>query len=177
MKLINRILTIIFILSLCSVVYSFSVVIALKVRFCNYKYIEEAPDFNLVKYEQFDAQYSKTEAKAELDKIFKAKLFFYTENENNKYYGRTYAVFRVIAMNKNISINDFIFYYAHELVHLTEFTENDIYANFKAFKVLYESGNETFKKVAMNNLYRDMNGVDTEQYTYWHYAKQYLLTK
>lgn len=141
----------------------------------NLKYVYCEPDYELVWEKPIDINYTKAELKTEIDKLFGNKLFFYKEDDNKKYYGRNIVVFRTIVMNENLSAEDYIFYYAHESAHLTLHTYNDIDASFKAFKMLYESGNELFKQAAMNNLYYNMLGCYPNSYTYWYYAKEYLL--
>lgn len=157
--------------------YSGITLIVSNLKHCDYKYIYE-PMCQEIEFEELELTYTKEKAKNEIEKLTNAKLFIYKECDLEwKNAGLTTLSIRLVRMQQGLSVEEYIFYYTHELVHLTECVANEIYTQFRAWQILYESGNAEFKAVAMRYLYKDMIGYDKEEYTYWHYAKQYLVQK
>lgn len=155
--------------------YSGGTLLISNIKHRNYKYIDEPRCQELV-YEELELTCTKEEAKKEIERLTNAKLFIYKECDlGGQNPGLTILSIRFVRMQEGLNLEDYIFYYTHELVHLTECVANEIYTQFRAWQILYESGNEQFKAVAMRHLYRDMIGCDKQNYTYWHYAKEYLI--
>lgn len=63
--------------------------------------------------------------------------------------GRANLLTTTIVLDEGLSYENYVFTLAHELVHITYFTVNERFSNFTAWKILYESGNDYFKNVAL----------------------------
>lgn len=102
--------------------------------------------------------------------------YFYTEQDLNivSRYGQTNMSFRVITMHNKLTDFEFMFYFVHEYLHLKLFTACERYINFQAFKLLYESGNENYKQVALRYANQDMNGCISYDYSCWGQIYDYL---
>lgn len=77
-------------------------------------------------------------------------------------------------MQDNSSIEDYIFNFAHEYMHLKYMTSSERFVNFEAFKLLYNSDDECFRNVAIMYANQDMYGNIPETYSCWYYIKEYL---
>lgn len=129
-------------------------------------------------YNSLDITYTRAEAKRKIDALFGNPFHFYSEKKfAGITLGETWLMFDWIRMSSDCSIDDYIFSYAHELVHLTERVANERYTNYKAFIKLYESGDEQFKAVAERYLYWDLRGCSLESYTCGYYILEYLNSK
>lgn len=157
-------------------VYIDSVFIYSNINKSNWGYVkEDCIELNIKSYK---VTYTKEEAKIEIEKIIKPKLYMYLEKDFDKNIANaaiTYLVPRIIIVKPNIHIKDYILSYTHELVHLNELVTNERYTNFRTFVILYESGNEQFKNIALEYAYLDMKGRVTPEYSCWYYIKQYLV--
>ena len=65
----------------------------------------------------------------------------------------------------------------HELVHLSYFTANERFTCFKAFQILYESGNNYFKNIALAYANNDFKGITSLEYSCAGYIEDYLKSK
>ena len=102
--------------------------------------------------------------------------YFYNERDLNSInrYGQTNMAFRVITMHNDLADYEFMFYFTHEYLHLKLFTACERYINFQAFKLLYESGNETYKQAALRYANQDMCGWIPYDYSCWGQIYEYL---
>lgn len=117
-----------------------------------------------------DRQYYKSQ----ITKLAGNPFYFYQEKEMKGLDGKTYLAFRIVVMNKSIDINDYIFSFTHELMHLKYNTACERFINLQAFKTLYESNDPTLRYCALWYAHRDMNGWITKEYSCWGYIKDYL---
>lgn len=116
---------------------------------------------------------NKAEIKAEIDELFGNPPYTYAESDISDW-GLTYMPQRHIVIDSELSLAEYTFTLAHELVHLTE-SHNERWANYKAFIVLYESGNEYFQNVAVFGAWLDLAGFYSKEYQFVGHVEQYLL--
>lgn len=115
----------------------------------------------------------KAEIKAEVDTLFGNPPYTYAESDISDW-GLTYMPQRHIVIDSELSLAEYTFTLAHELVHLTE-SHNERWANYKAFVVLYESENEYFQNVAVFGAWLDLAGFYSKEYQFVGHVEQYLL--
>lgn len=127
----------------------------------------EQLQFNLTP--QFE---SKQDIKIAVDDLFGNPPYTY-EEKDIKEWGLTYTHRRHIVIDSELSLAEYTFTLAHELVHLTE-SHNERWANYKAFVVLYESGNNYFKNVAVFGAWLDLAGFYSKEYQFVFHVEQYL---
>lgn len=116
---------------------------------------------------------TKSDIKTEVDLLFGNPPYTYAEKNINEW-GLTYMPQRHIVIDSELSLAEYTFTLAHELVHLTEST-NERWANYKAFVVLYESENEYFQNVAVFGAWLDLAGFYAKEYQFVGHVEQYLL--
>ena len=116
---------------------------------------------------------TKSEIKTEVDSLFGNPPYTYAEKDINEW-GLTYLPARHIVVDEALGFAEYTFTLAHELVHLTEST-NERWANYRAFIVLFESGNEFFKNVAVFGAWLDLAGCYAKEYQFVGHVEQYLL--
>lgn len=115
------------------------------------------------------------EIKKDIDKLFKNPKYLFNFKQLPKgKIGETIILFRIINIDKDVNLFEFPFILAHELSHLINFTEDERFCNFNAFKILYESDNEYLKKVALNWLNYDICGLLSSGYSFAGWAEEYL---
>ena len=103
----------------------------------------------------------------------------YVENENFDGQVRFCAVFdNTIYINKAITSDTtrFVWTYAHESVHANFLCLDERKTQYLTFKLLYESGNEFFKQVALKQASMMINLSD-KQYDATYYIAEYLKNK
>ena len=95
--------------------------------------------------------------------------YFYTEKDLSgvQRYGQTNIPFRIIIMHNDLTDFEYMMYFTHEYLHLRLFTACERYINFQTFKLLYESGNETYRQVALQYASQDMCGWISYDYSCW----------
>lgn len=112
--------------------------------------------------------------KKEIDNIFNCNYILNFKNLNNKCDGVSYIMLKLVILDDNLSLEEFTMTLTHELVHLKFFTSNERFTSFKAFQILFESGNEYFKNVALAYANKDFNGLVEYEYSCAGYIEQYL---
>ena len=118
---------------------------------------------------------SKNEIKYQIDKLFNYPNYTLAEqNLQGESMGYTWLFKRQIVIEQNQSVYQYTHTLTHELVHLIYFCGNERYANFKTFKILYESGNEFFKNCALQNADYYCREYGSQEYNYAGYAQAYL---
>lgn len=157
----------------------FIVMLLLSYIYCfNYlPYIE--PSWNNVSYTFDDCDIlSKNEIKYEVDKLFNNPKYNLSEqNLQGESMGYTWLFKRQIILEQNQSVDQYIHTLAHELVHLVYFCGNERFTNFKAFQILYESGNEFLKNCALKHANYYFAGYGDHRYDYAGYVQKYLQNK
>lgn len=85
---------------------------------------------------------------------------FYKETDNlaSNRGAENYIFFRYVKVRKDVSIQDYAIYYAHELTHLKFMYGDETMTVFKTFVMLYESGNEQLKHMALVDAQNIING-------------------
>lgn len=128
-------------------------------------------------YTPREITYSREEVRDKIGALAGKQLYFYAEQDlysRKKIYGETVFFIRLIIMQDNSDIVDYIFNFAHEYMHLKYMTASERFVNFEAFKLLYESDDECFRNVAILYAKQDMYGNIPESYQCWYYIKEYL---
>ena len=90
------------------------------------------------------------------------------------YYSKTTSIpfdYRVF-LNAELGENKLVWYYTHEILHKKLYSGNERFVQFETFKVLYESGIEYFKRVALYEASQMKYGFKDYDCTY--YVVQYL---
>lgn len=92
---------------------------------------------------------TKQEVKAEIDKLFGQPFYFYIEKDLGRAIGgRTHPELFIVAIHSKLPLFEYTFTLTHELVHLSQWTLNETYTEFEAFKILYESDNPWLQECA-----------------------------
>lgn len=119
---------------------------------------------------------SREQFRNDIEKLAGHQLYFYKEKDltSVQRYGQTVISIRLITMHNDLTDFEFMFYFTHEYLHLKLFTACERYINFQAFKLLYESGNETYKQVALQYASQDMRGYISYDYSCWGQIYEYL---
>lgn len=115
----------------------------------------------------------RAEIKAEVDGLFGNPPYTYAESDIEAW-GLTYIQQRHIVIDEALSLAEYTFTLAHELVHLTEST-NERWANYRAFVMLYESGDEYFRNVAKFGAWLELAGFYSKEYQFVGHVEAYLL--
>lgn len=89
-------------------------------------------------------------------------------------YGKSDLFDKTITIRQNINYEFYAFSLTHEIMHLKYFTSNERFVNYNAFKVLYESGNEYLKNVALYFLNLDLQNGFYNDYKFAGYAEDIL---
>ena len=131
---------------------------------------------NPIAYEYKQVKYTKEEVRSKVEKIAGWLPYFYGEKDllSKQRYGETIFFLRLVIMHDDLDINNYIFNFAHEYMHLKYMTASERFVNFEAFKLLYESGDEYFRNVAIMYANQDMRGGIDKNYSCWYYIKEYL---
>lgn len=113
--------------------------------------------------------------KVEIDKLFGKNNYRLVEC-NLKYPVRGHAdiLTRNVQIDKDLSLEEFAFVLAHELVHINYFTKGERFCNIKAFEILYNSNNDYFKNVALMFASRDLRGNFDYEYSFVGYIENTL---
>lgn len=116
--------------------------------------------------------------KEEIEKLFDSPKYVYKDTTLQKpVIGKTTFLIRLIEMDIDISLENYTLAFTHEMVHLTHVTACERYCNFTAFKMLYESGNDYFKNVALAYADNDFRGYVEYNYSCSGYIEEYLQEK
>ena len=130
-----------------------------------------------IAYTPREITYTREEVRNKIENLAGKQLYFYTEKDlysSKRIYGETVFFIRLIIMQDNADIVDYIFNFAHEYMHLKYMTASERFVNFEAFKLLYESNDECFRNVAIMYAKQDMNGNIPEPYSCWGQIYEYL---
>ncbi len=130
-----------------------------------------------LEYTPREITYTREEVRNKIENLAGKQLYFYGEQDlfsRKRIYGETVFFIRLIIMQDNADIVDYIFNFAHEYMHLKYMTASERFVNFEAFKLLYESDDECFRNVAIMYANQDMYGNIPETYSCWYYIKEYL---
>lgn len=116
---------------------------------------------------------SKMEIKKDIDNLFGNTPYIYIECDlGDTLGGLASPIVRSVKIHNTLSLYEYTFDLAHELIHITHCTMNETYTQFEAFKMLYESGNEWFKNCALWEVkYRMGSGT---VYDFGYYVIEYL---
>ena len=128
-------------------------------------------------YTPREITYTREEVRKKIENIAGKQLYFYAEEDlysSKRIYGETVFFIRLIIMQDNADIVDYIFNFAHEYMHLKYMTASERFVNFEAFKLLYESNDECFRNVAIMYANQDMYGNIPETYSCWGQIYEYL---
>ena len=128
-------------------------------------------------YTPREITYTREEVRKKIENLAGKQQYFYGEQDlfsRKQIYGETVFFIRLIIMQYNADIVNYIFNFAHEYMHLKYMTASERFVNFEAFKLLYESGDEYFRNVAIMYANQDMRGGIDKNYSCWYYIKEYL---
>ena len=173
-KIIESIINIIFILSILLLIYSGTILLYSKISHgMKYKQAEMI----YIDYEYKELNYTREQVRSEIENMVGKLPYFYKEKNilsTKRRYGETNLVLRIITMDNSIDTYTYIFNFAHEYLHLKFITGSERFVNFETFKLLYNSGNEDFKNIALKYANDDMRGYIDKDYQCWYYIKEYL---
>lgn len=172
MKVLNKVFNI---LTIISAIFSLWALSITAISWCKKREYVYNPCSATYYYNDTKITYTRESAKTAILSLFKHPLHIYAEGKlKGQRLGETRLFLRYIKMSTDCGVEDYIFAFTHELVHLTENVANERYTNFKAFVVLYESGDEQFKAVAERYLYSDLQGWTKKDYACGYYIMKYL---
>ena len=143
--------------------------------------LEYKQSFAYIPHEEYvEPQLSNDEAIELINKL-NNKTFKVEFVENTDYDGQVtlFALFdNTIRINKEILDNPcrFVWAYAHETIHATRFCLDERKTQYLTFVLLYESENEYFKQVALNQASNMINNIYKE-YDATYYIAEYLNNK
>ena len=143
----------------------------------NLPYIETT--LTKIEYENYRPDYITEEyIKEEVDKLFpNVNYLLKSKHIPGTVAGYTYIMLKLVYIDTNLSLEDYTLTLTHELVHISHFTTNERYTNFKMFQILYESGNDYFRNVALAYADADVKGRVLYEYSCGGYIEEYLRGK
>lgn len=117
----------------------------------------------------------KQEIKKRVEKLFNSSLYKLEETELPAcVLGEANLLTRKIKIDKRLNNIDFAFTLTHELIHINYMTISERFCNFKAFQLLYESGDDFLRSVALDAVHGDIHGYQLDDYSFVGYAEVYL---
>ena len=149
---------------LCQVVYAVSANRLKVVSFDKYVEIEyDTPDLEVWEY------------KGLIDSLYDIPHFYIKCKVPGPYtHGSSVCVFGLVFVEPNLTGYDYAITYAHELTHVKYQTVDDTWVNFKTFKVLYESGSEPLRQIALQFADEQFRGCYDGNYDCAYYIYEYL---
>lgn len=160
-------------------IFSFSSIILTIYANTNHNLPYKESTLEYVKYENYRPNYvTESYIKEEVDKLF--PNINYVLNHKpipGATAGYTYIMLKLVYIDTDLSLEDYTLTLTHELVHISHFTVNERYTNFKMFQILYESENEYFKNVALAYANSDVQGRVIYEYSCGGYIEEYLRGK
>lgn len=163
--------TIIIIILIVLNVYFWGVLGCSKLSYKNYK--PKPYEYTQLYNTQVNITLNKMSARKLISKLVKTP-HTYKEKQIDGY-GRSVILFRKVEINTNLSIEDYIVTYTHELTHLKYCTLNETWVSYKTFKTLYESGNAELRYVALNYANEVLSGSwQGTDYDCGYYILKYL---
>lgn len=116
--------------------------------------------------------YSKDLIRTKLEYLTGVKYYIYKEKVTKpKYYARTSFMFRTIAIDNSLTINEYVEVLCHELLHLKFNTANERFTQYQTFVFLY---NSEFRQTALNILYKMQYGYYAYEYNCYSQIVEYL---
>lgn len=140
--------------------------------------LEYKQSFAYIPHEEYvEAQLSNEQSVKLINKLNNREFKIeYVENVDYDGQVTLFALFdNTIRINKEIT-NDgcrFVWAYAHETMHATRFCLDERKTQYLTFVFLYESGNEYFKEIALNQASNMINNIYKE-YDATYYIAEYL---
>lgn len=119
---------------------------------------------------------TKEEAKEFVKNLYNTSHFYIeTDKLSATRYAECSVILRTVKIKKNLNIVDYVTSYAHELTHLKYLYADETLTTFKAFVILYESGNEEIKNMALMDAQSVINGLYRgTEYDCGYYIIEYL---
>ena len=109
-------------------------------------------DLEVLPYEQvqlsvtpMETNYTKETAKQAIDKLYNTKHKYNETKVAKGTTGNAQVFTRVVNIDPNLTVHEYIITYAHELTHVKYQTADETFTAYKTFEVLYESGDEELK--------------------------------
>lgn len=145
-----------------------------KLSYKNYK--PKPYEYTQLYNPQVNITLDKSSAKKIINKLVKTPHIYKEKSFDG--YGRSIILFRKVEINTNLSIEDYIVTYTHELTHIKYCTENETWVSYKTFKTLYESGNAELRYIALNYANEVLRGEwKGTGYDCGYYILKYLTNK
>lgn len=121
------------------------------------------------------ANFTRNLAKDKIDDIFD-NSFYILEYEEIEPPTTGYCdiLIRYVCLDKDLSLENFVWTLTHELVHLNYFTANERFVNFQTFIILYESDFEYFRQIALEYANLEFSGKVEYEYSCAGYVEEYL---
>lgn len=142
----------------------------------NYKLDYKECSLSYIEYDNSRPDYvTEDYIKREIDNLF-SNCKYILQYKDLKYgvAGVSYIMLKLVYIDTNLSLEDYAITLTHELVHINFFTVNERFTTFKTFQILYESGNEYFKNVALAYADSDIKGYMPFEYSCGGYIEDYL---
>lgn len=98
---------------------------------------------------QVEQTLTKESAKQTLKKLYDTPHIYIEKDLPQGDMGRSMAFFRVVEIDTDLDLHDYIIAYAHELCHVKFQVNNETYTAYQTFVTLYESGNAELQYHAM----------------------------
>lgn len=142
----------------------------------NYRLDYQDCTLTYVEYDNIRPNYvTKDYIKQEVDNLFpNCKYILRCKDLGYGICGVSYIMLKLVYMDTNLSLESYAITLTHELVHINYFTVNERFTTFKAFQILYESGNEYLKNVALAYADSDIKGHMPYEYSCGGYIEDYL---
>lgn len=105
-------------------------------------------------------------------------IYFDTENMQEHQLGHSRPLIRTVTIRKNLSEQEYVVTYAHELTHVKFMYGNETMTHYKTFVVLYESGHPELRHMALSEA-RDilLGAYSGTSYDCGYYILEYLKEK
>ncbi len=121
--------------------------------------------------ESMDCNYYKTIIEDDIG----VKMYFYLEKEMDKHAGLMFPTVRLIVMDNTLTGYEYCKTFAHEIMHIKHFIQQEDYICLETFKYLYES--EELHNVGVWYGLRVLNGFYYGKYDITEHIVDYLTNK
>jgi hypothetical protein len=126
-------------------------------------------------YNSFEDEHTKEWYREKIEQDLELKFYFYKERDIERYNGLAYATIRTIVIDEELDGYGYCKTFAHEVMHLKLFIQQEDYVCYETFKYLYES--EELHNVGVWYGLQQLRGCYSGKYNISGHVVNYLTNK
>lgn len=130
-------------------------------------------EYNIIRPYNWDEE----RVREEIDKLLDVNYSLLRKDLPGNILGKANLITFHIDIEPNLSLEMYTFTLTHEITHLKYYTVNERFTNYYAWLILYESGIDYFKQVALAIADQDFRGLTYYDYSCAGYIEEYLRGK